>query len=230
MSHRTLFLDERLYDYMLRRSLRQSPLQRELLDTTATMEWAGIESSPEQVQFLVLLVQLMQATRCIELGVFTGYSTLAIAMALPSDGHIIACDIDASVTAVATTYWRRAGISEKIDLRIAPAITTLDELIAAGQSGTFDFAYIDADKANAEIYYERVLTLIRPNGLIVIDNVLWGGMVADPDVNDRDTQAVRALNARIAQDDRVDLSVIPIGDGLTLVRKRPPASQDGGRP
>lgn len=221
MSHKTLFLNEQLYEYMQATSLRQLPLQRALLDATAKTEWAGIESSPEQVQFLTLLVRLMGAKRCLEIGVFTGYSTLAFAMAVPADGCIVACDIDPAVTEMARACWERAGVAGKIELRIAPAMRTLDHLLAQGHGGSFDFAYVDADKINSEEYYERALRLIRVNGLIAVDNVFWDGFAADPTVDDPDTRAVRALNSKMGHDDRVDISMIPIGDGVMLARKRP---------
>lgn len=221
MSYRTLFLDNRLYEYMISTSVTQSPIQRSLSAMTLTMPHAGIESSPEQVQFFQLLVRLIDAKRCLEVGVFTGYSTLSIAQALPPDGSIVACDIDEISTAVAREYWERAGVLSKIDLRLAPAIEVLDFLLAEGCAGSFDFAYIDADKGNANSYYERVLKLLRVNRLMVIDNVFWGGRVADPTAEDRHTRSIKALNAKMCCDDRVEVSMIPIGDGLALVRKCP---------
>ena len=220
MSRKTFFLPEPVYDYVLATSLREQPVQRALREATATMRRGGIQSSPEQVQLLALLVRLIGATRCLEVGVFTGYSALGVALALPPNGSIVACDIDETVTAVAREYWRRAGVADRIDLRIAPALLTLDTLLAQGGPDQFDFAYIDADKGNSDAYYERVLALVRPNGLIAIDNVLWDGKVADPDANDHNTAPVKALNAKIGRDERVDVSLVPIGDGLTLVRKR----------
>jgi len=220
MSQQTLFLDQRLYQYMQAISLRRSPIQQALLDVTATVQHAGIESSPEQVQFFQLLVHVMRAKRCIEVGVFTGYATLAIAMELPADGYVVACDIDENRTRVAQEFWRRAGVAHKIDLRIAPAAHTLDLLLRQGQAGSFDFVYIDADKLNGSEYYERALLLLRVDGLIAIDNVFWEGLVAATDVHDPDTDAVRALNSKLASDDRVDISMIPLGDGIMLARKR----------
>jgi len=219
MSSKTLSLNDGLYQYMLATSLNQSPLQRSLCEATQTMEFAGIESSPEQVQFLQLLVRLIGAKRCLEVGVFTGYSTLSIAQALPPDGSVIACDIDEKATTIARAYWKRGGVSSKIDLRIAPAIDTLDRLLADGAAGSFDFAYIDADKGNANGYYERVLQLLGDNRLMVIDNVFWGGRVADMDADDWQTRSVKAMNAKMCCDERVEVSFIPLGDGLALVRK-----------
>jgi predicted O-methyltransferase YrrM len=220
MSHRTVFLDNRLYEYMMATSVHQCPVQRTLYDITASTPLAGIESSPEQVQLLQLLVRLIGAKRCLEVGVFTGYSTLSVALALPDDGTIVACDINEPATEIARVFWERAGVEAKIELHIAPALDTLDELLASGAGGTFDFAYIDADKANADAYYERVLQLLGDNRLMAIDNVFWGGDVADPDIDDPNTRAIRALNAKLCTDPRVDTTFIPLGDGVALVRKR----------
>jgi predicted O-methyltransferase YrrM len=179
-----------------------------------------MQIAPEQGQFMALLVQLLGATKTLEIGVFTGYSSLAVALALPPQGKIVACDINEDYTAMARSYWQRAGVADKIDLRIAPALETLDRLLESGEAGTFDFAFIDADKQNYDNYYERALQLLRVGGLIAIDNVLWGGKVADPTVDDANTEAIRALNAKLVQDERVSLSVVPIADGLTLALKR----------
>jgi predicted O-methyltransferase YrrM len=178
-----------------------------------------MQIAPEQGQFMALLIQLMGAKKTLEVGVFTGYSSLAVALALPSDGKIIACDTNEEYTAIARHYWQKAGVADKIDLRIAPALDTLDELIAQGQANTFDFAFIDADKSNYDNYYERALQLVRPGGLIAIDNVLWGGKVADRNVQDNRTKAIRELNQKLHQDKRVTISLVPIADGLTLARK-----------
>jgi len=220
MSSKTLFLNDRLYEYMLATSVSQSPLQRSLCEATRRMEHAGIESSPEQVQFIQLLVRLTGAKRCLEVGVFTGYSTLSIAQALPPDGSVVACDIDENATTIAREYWKLGGVSSKIDLRLAPAIDVLDRLIADGAAGSFDFAYIDADKGNVNGYYERVLQLLGENRLMVIDNVFWGGRVADDlAADDWQTRSVKALNAKMCCDERVEVSFIPLGDGLALARK-----------
>lgn len=220
MSPRSFFLPERISSYIVDTMLRDMPVLRELRDETARMPHAGMQTGPDQVQFLQLLVRLIGARRCIEVGVFTGYSALGVALALPSDGRIIACDVNEEYTAVAKRYWKKAGVSDKIDLYLAPAVQTLDELLAAGEAGRYDFAYIDADKSGYDAYYERCLALLRPNGVIAIDNVLWGGDVADEDVNDADTAALRALNKKIGKDERVDAALLSIGDGLTVVRKR----------
>jgi predicted O-methyltransferase YrrM len=179
-----------------------------------------MQISPEQGQFMFLLLRLIGATRCLEIGVFTGYSSLVTALALPEDGRIVACDVSEEWTAVARRYWREAGVEPKIDLRIAPALETLDRLVEAGETGRFDFAFIDADKESYLSYYERVLQLLRPGGLLAVDNVLWSGRVADPEVSDADTAALRHFNESLHRDERIDLSLVPIGDGLTLARKR----------
>jgi predicted O-methyltransferase YrrM len=178
-----------------------------------------MQISPDQGQFMALLVQLMGARRCIEIGTFTGYSTLAVAQALPADGRIVACDVNAETTAVAWRYWQEAGVAERIDLRLAPALETLDALIAEGEAGSYDFSFIDADKTNYDPYYERSLELLRPGGLIVVDNVLWDGAVTDSTRRDADTEAIRALNRKISQDQRVSCSMLAVGDGLMLAHK-----------
>ncbi|MPZ16609.1 MAG: SAM-dependent methyltransferase [Luteitalea sp.] len=226
MASRTLDLDEALYAYLQRVSLREPPLLRRLRDETNVLahDRARMQVSPEQGQLMALLVRLVGASRTLEIGVFTGYSTLAVGLALPADGCIVACDISKEWTDVARRYWEEAGVARKIELRLGPALSTLDDLLAAGGAGTFDFAFIDADKKSYQTYYERALALIRPGGLIAIDNVLWSGKVADLTVQDEDTRALRALNEKLHTDERVDLSLIPIGDGLTLARKRHPVA------
>lgn len=219
MSTRSFMVPENVYEYILKTSLRETPLQRELRDVTSTMEMARMQTGPDQLQFLQLLAKAIGARRCIEVGVFTGASALAVALTLPPDGKIIACDVSDEYTAVGRSFWERAGVAQKIDLRLAPATETLDELIAAGDGG-YDFAYIDADKENYDAYYERILKLLRSGGLICVDNVLWGGDVADPQENDANTVALRNLNAKIGRDERVDASLLTIGDGLTVARKR----------
>jgi predicted O-methyltransferase YrrM len=217
---RNFLISDRLERYIAETTLREPPIMRELRAETAEHPQSGMQTGADQVQFLQLLVKLIGARRCIEVGVFTGYSSLGMALALPPDGTIVACDVSEEYTAVARRYWQRAGVAGKIDLYLAPAAKTLDELIAAGGSGHHDFAYIDADKSGYDAYYERCLTLIRPNGIIAIDNVLWSGDVADPSKNDADTAALRALNAKIGRDERVDASLLTVGDGVTIVRKR----------
>jgi len=220
MSSRTLSLDGRLYDYLLAVSVREPRVLVELREETAQLPGAGMQISPEQGQFMRLLVELLGAQRTLEIGVYTGYSSLCVAQALPEDGQLIACDINAEYTAIARRYWQRAGLEQRIRLELGPALATLDGLIAAGESGRFDFAFIDADKENYQGYYERSLQLLRRGGLIAIDNVLWGGSVADPADQKSTTLAIRALNARLGEDSRVSVSLIPIGDGLFLARKR----------
>ncbi|GAC1464793.1 MAG: class I SAM-dependent methyltransferase [Chamaesiphon sp.] len=221
MSKKTINLNNQLYDYLLSTSLRESELLRQLREETAAHPRATMQIAPEQGQFMALLVQLLGATKTLEVGVFTGYSSLCVALALPPTGKIIACDVSEEYTSVARRYWQKAGVSSKIDLRLAPALETLDGLLAAGEAQTFDFAFIDADKENYEAYYERSLQLIRPGGLIAIDNVLWSGQVADPQVKDKDTQAIRDLNEKLHHDERISLSLVPIADGLTLALKLP---------
>lgn len=220
MSTETTFLNQPLYDYLLSVSLRESEILRRLRDYTATIPYSNMQIAPEQGQFMALLIRLMGARRTIELGVFTGYSTLAVAQVLPPDGRIIACDINEKWTSKAQEFWQQAGVIDKIDLRLAPALDTLDNLLAEGQADTFDFAFIDADKGNYISYYERLLQLMRPGGLITVDNVLWGGQVADPAEDADDTLAIRAFNEHVRNDERVHLSLVPIGDGLTLALKR----------
>jgi len=220
MSTQTLALDDRLYHYLLSVSLREPEVLAQLRQETADHPMRTMQISPEQGQFMALLVRLMGATRALEIGVFTGYSSLAVALALPPEGKLIACDVSQEYTAVARRYWQQAGVAGKIDLWIAPALETLDHLLTDGQAGTFDFAFIDADKQNYLNYYERALELLRPGGLIVIDNVLWSGSVADPAVEDESTVAIREFNQKLHQDDRVFLSLVPIGDGLTLALKQ----------
>jgi predicted O-methyltransferase YrrM len=178
-----------------------------------------MQISPEQGQLMALLVQAIGARRAIEIGTFTGYSALWVALALPADGRLVCCDVSAEWTAVGKPFWERAGVAGKIDLRIAPAIATLDRLLADGDAG-YDFAFIDADKTGYDGYYERCLKLLRPGGLIAIDNVLWGGDVANPKHRSADTLALRALNRKLHHDERVTLSMLPVGDGLTLALKR----------
>lgn len=220
MSNKTLGLDDRLYDYLLSRSLREPDILRQLREETAKHPESIMQIAPEQGQFMGLLVQLMGAKKTLEIGVFTGYSTLSIALALPSDGKIVACDVSEEYTAIARRYWQTAGVEHKISLQIGPALETLDKLLAAGESNSFDFVFIDADKENYLAYYERSLKLVRKDGLIAIDNVLWDGRVADPEVKDKNTEGIRLLNEKLSQDPRITLSILPIADGLTLALKR----------
>lgn len=220
MSNTTLGLDERLLTYLRSVSLREAPVLQALRAATAHHPQSRMQIAPEQGQFMALLVQLLGATRTLDIGTFTGYSALCVALALPPTGQVVTCDINEADTAIARRFWQQAGVADSIDLRLAPAMETLDALLAAGAAATFDFAFIDADKRNYPNYYEQALQLVRPGGLIVIDNVLWGGRVADPTVQDPRTAAIRAFNQMLHQDDRVTLSLVPIADGLTLARKQ----------
>ena len=221
MSSQTLQMTPALGEYLLRgagesaaaRSLREET-QREL------GRWSAMQVSPEQGAFMALLIKLTGARRAVEVGTFTGYSALRVAEALPADGRLMACDVSAEWTAIGRRHWAAAGVADKIDLKLAPAVETLDALIAQGQSGAFDFAFIDADKENYNAYYERCLTLLRPGGALAIDNVLWGGRVADAAVTDPATIAIRALNEKVREDGRVQAAMLPVGDGLTLAVKR----------
>ena len=221
MSNKTFTLDERLYDYLLAVSLREPPILAELRRETRADPLARMQIAPEQGQFMALLAKLTGAKRYLEIGVYTGYSSLWMALALPEDGSIVACDVSEEWTSIARRYWERAGVGHKIELRLAPALVTLDELIAAGEAERFDLAFIDADKENYWAYFERCLQLVRPGGLIAIDNTLWSGKVADPDDHEPTTEAVRAFNRRLWGEGRVELSLVPIGDGLTLALKKP---------
>jgi caffeoyl-CoA O-methyltransferase len=220
MSNKSLNLSDRLYDYLLSVSLREPEVLAELRQETAGHPRSAMQIAPDQGQFMAFLIRLIGAKKALEVGVFTGYSSLCVALALPPEGKLIACDISEEYTAIARRYWQKAGVTDKIDLRIAPALETLDQLVTAGQTNSFDFAFIDADKENYLNYYERALQLVRPGGLIAVDNVLWGGAVADPAVQDESTQAIRAFNQTLHRDERVDLSLVAIADGLTLAMKR----------
>lgn len=220
MSRQTLAMTDALHEYVLSVSLREADALRRLRDETAAMPHANMQLAPEQGQFLALLVRLIGARRTLEVGVFTGYSSTAIALALPPDGRVIACDVSEEYTAVARRYWAEAGVADKIDLRIGPALGTLDALLAAGEADAFDFAFIDADKPNYPHYYERALRLVRPGGLIALDNTLQNGRVADPNAMGESVRIIRALNTHLHGDARVDVSLVPIGDGLTLARKQ----------
>ena len=219
MSNRSLQLDDHLYRYVLDRSLREHPAQAALREATRRHPHGGMQISPEQGQLMALLVRLLGARRTIEIGVFTGYSALTVALALPDDGRLLACDISDDYTRIGRPYWEEAQVAHKIDLQLAPALQTLDARLAAGEAGHYDFAFIDADKTGYDAYYERCLQLLRHGGLIAIDNTLWGGDVARP-ATDKDTLALQALNDKLHRDQRVDLSLLPVGDGLTLARKR----------
>jgi predicted O-methyltransferase YrrM len=221
MSNQSIGLSDPLYQYLLANSVREPEILTKLRAETAQHPLVNMQISPEQGQLMGLLVQLIGARKCLEVGVFTGYSSLAVALNLPDDGQIIACDVSDEFTSIARKYWQEAGVANKIRLYVAPALETLDRLITNGESGTFDFAFIDADKNNYGAYYDRCFQLVRQGGLILVDNVLWYGRVADPAMdNDKRTQAIRQINQQIYHDDRVQISLIPIGDGLTIARKK----------
>ena len=220
MSNRTLNLDDTLYQYLLDHSVRESALMRKLREITSEEEMSRMQIAPEQGQFMALLVELLGAERIIEIGTFTGYSALWLAQAMPEHGELVCCDISKEWTDIGRPFWRDAGVEKRIQLHLAPALETLDNLIENGGTGSFDMAFIDADKTNYLNYYDRCLTLVRRGGLLLFDNTLWGGAVSDPAKQDADTQTLRELNDRLHKDERVSISLVPIGDGLTLARKR----------
>ena len=217
MTKKTLNLTDNLYQYLLDNSLRETELQKKLRQHTAGLEWSQMQIAPEQGQFMAFLVKLLGVKKVIEVGVYTGYSSLSVAQALPADGQLIACDINKEWTDIAQQYWREAGVDNKINLHLAPAQETLQGLINNEQHKTYDFAFIDADKENYDAYYESCLTLLRPGGLLLIDNTLWGGAVADDKIKDKDTVAIRELNTKIQHDQRVEMCMLAVADGLTLV-------------
>jgi predicted O-methyltransferase YrrM len=217
---RTLPLDDRLQRYVVAHGARESAVQRELRRITQRMPRSSMQIGAAQGALMRVLVRLIGARRCIEIGTFTGYSALAVALALPQGGRIVCCDLSKEWTSIARRYWKKAGVARMIDLRIAPALETLDALLRQGKAGKFDFAFIDADKANYSGYYERCLKLVRRGGLIAVDNTLWGGSVVDPRNKSVDTRAIRAFNRKLIRDRRVDMALVPVGDGLTLAIKR----------
>jgi O-methyltransferase len=220
MSNRTTPLTETLHTYLLEHSLREPAVLRKLREETAALPEANMQIAPEQGQFMQMLARLTGARRCLEVGTFTGYSSLALAMVLPDDGEIVTCDLSEEWTDIGRRYWQEAGVEDRIHLKLGPAAETLQSLIDDGGTGRFDFAFIDADKSGYAGYYELCLQLLHPGGLIAVDNTLWDGKVADPSVRDKDTVAIREFNAMLHADERVDLSMVPIGDGVSLVRKR----------
>jgi predicted O-methyltransferase YrrM len=220
MSNGSIGLDEALNGYLVEVGVREHPVLTALRAETASLPNAGMQIAPEEGAFLALLVRLLPARRIVEVGTFTGYSSTAMALAQPADGRITCCDVSREWTDIARRAWTDAGVADRVDLRLGPAVETLDGLLAAGEEGSYDLAFIDADKASYDAYYERSLQLVRAGGLIAIDNVLWSGRVADPSVTDEDTVAIRTLNAKIAADERVDVVMVPIADGVTLARIR----------
>ncbi len=220
MSNRSITLDDALYEYLTSVSLREPDVLRRLRLETAALPQHNMQIAPEQGQFMALLVELIGARKCLEIGTFTGYSALSVACKLPDGGVLVACDISEEFTNRAKPFWQEAGVADKIDLRIGPALETLDQMLADGENGTFDFTFIDTDKVNYLGYFQRALDLTRTGGLICVDNVLWSGAVADPSRDDEDTEAIRTFNAALAKDARISISMVPIGDGLTLARKR----------
>jgi len=220
MSIRTWGMSEEVRSYLLSVSLREHDALQRLRAETKPMRWGGMQISAEQGQLMALLVQLLGARRTFEVGTFTGYSALVVALALPPDGRVVACDVSEEWTSIGKRYWQEAGVADKIDLRIGPGLDTLDAMIKGGETGSYDFAFVDADKNNYDGYYERALVLLRKGGLVAFDNVLWGGKVLDETKTDEDTVALRALNRKLHADERVSLSMLPVGDGLTLAMKR----------
>jgi predicted O-methyltransferase YrrM len=220
MVARTLFMPRRMHAYVLANAVRETRPQRELRKLTQRLPGAGMQIAPEQGQLLQLLVRMIGARRCIEVGTYTGYSALAVALALPAGGRIVCCDLSEEWTAIARRFWRRAGVARKFELRLGPALETLDALLARGGAGRYDFAFIDADKSNYAAYYERCLRLVRRGGLIAADNTLWYGRVADPRDREPDTPHIRAFNRKLLRDRRVEIALVPVGDGLTLALKR----------
>ncbi|MGE5315335.1 MAG: class I SAM-dependent methyltransferase [Acidobacteriota bacterium] len=220
MDEKNFTLSDELLEYMLSVSLREPELLRTLREETATKPGAHQQIVPEQGQFMALLIQLMRAKKTLEVGVFTGYSALSVALALPEDGLVVACDINPETTAMARRYWQAAGVDQKISLRLQPALQTMDELIRDGEEGTFDFIFIDADRKNYDAYYERSLVLLRKGGMIMIDNVLWSGRVLDTVTMDPETAAIDVLNRKLRDDARIALCMLPMSDGITLAMKR----------
>ncbi len=221
MSDVTINLTSQLYAYLQANSLREPEILKKLRDRTHELSYGQMQISPEQGQFMRLLVEILAARKTLDIGVFTGYSALSVALALPENGKVIACDVNVEWTDIAKRFWEEAGVGHKIELKLAPALETLEHLLGAGEAGSFDFVFIDADKMNYPHYYEKSLALLRSGGLLAIDNVLWSGKVADPAVQDGSTVVLRELNKRLLGDERITLSMLPLGDGLTLARKRP---------
>ena len=220
MSNRSIGLDDPLYRYLLQVSLREHPVLEALRDHTARLPEVRFQIAPEQGQFMAWLARAIGARRFLEIGTFTGYSSLVMALALPADGEVVTCDVSREWTDIARDYWEQAGVAGRVRLELRPALETLTQLRAQGAEGSFDLAFIDADKTAYSACFEHCLALLRPGGIVLIDNTLWSGQVADPSAQDADTQAIRDFNQSLHRDERIDLSLLPIGDGLTLARKR----------
>ncbi|PZS28738.1 MAG: SAM-dependent methyltransferase [Pseudonocardiales bacterium] len=220
MSRQSMGLPDDLHSYLLSVGVREPDVLRRLREHTAALPQHDMQIAPEQGAFMGLLAELTGARRCLELGTFTGYSALAVALALPPDGHILCCDVSAEWTSVGRSYWAEAGVADRIELRLAPALDTLDALLADGAQDSFDYAFVDADKVNYPAYHERLMRLVRPGGVMLWDNVLWSGRVIDPQADDSDTRGIREINRILAADERVSVAMLPIADGLTMARKR----------
>ncbi len=220
MTSKSIGLPDAVHDYVLRWGLREPSILARLREETAAHPRSSMQIAPEQGAVLALLVELLEARRCLEIGTFTGYSSLAVALALPDDGRLVCCDVSDEYTAVARRYWTEAGVADRVDLRLGPAVESLDRLLADGAAGTFDLAFIDADKPSYPAYWERCLELVRPGGVVALDNVLWGGRVADPAADDESTRTLRRVNEMIAADPRVRHVLLAIADGMTIARKR----------
>ncbi len=220
MANKTIGISDELAEYVIKVGTREPDVLARLREETAAIPQHGMQIAPEEGAFLAMLVELTGARRCIEIGTFTGYSSTAVALALPEHGQLVCCDVSEEWTALASKYWDEAGVADKIDLRVAPAAETLDQLLADGEQAAYDFAFVDADKAGYDGYYERLLRLVRPGGVIAFDNTLWGGKVLDQDAEDEDTLALQALNVKLAGDQRITLCLLPVADGVTLARRR----------
>ena len=220
MSSKTLFMPDAVHAYVVAHSVRETAAQRALRAATSRIPGAGMQISPEQGALMQVLVRMLGAKRYLEVGTFTGYSALCVALAMPAGGRLVCCDLSDEWTSVARKFWRKARVDSKIQLRLAPALETLDALLREGQAGRYDLAFIDADKQNYENYFDRCMRLVRRGGVIAVDNTLWSGHVADPRRGDPDTRAIRAFNRRLHRDKRIDVALVPIGDGLTLAFKR----------
>ncbi len=220
MAAKSFGLPDDLHQYLLRVGVREPDVLRRLREHTASLPQSDMQIAPEQGAFMAWLVGLAGVRRCLEVGTFTGYSALAVALALPPDGTLLCCDVSEEWTRIARRFWAEAGVSDRIEVRLGPALGTLDALLADGRAGTFDYAFVDADKSEYPAYYDRVFELVRPGGIMLWDNVLWGGEVIHPEVDDPGVRGIRELNQRLATDQRISVAMLPLADGVTLVRKR----------